>query len=130
MGNFPQPYPGQRSREEGARRDDDGYIGYIRELQRRDEGDHRQCRKRRDKPIVNPGQIAQAGATLQQHHQDHDQAAAEQSAPKQDGPGVIGKQPREERRRAPGDGGADDKGNAQAVLGAYLRHKAINPDWG
>jgi hypothetical protein len=132
MRDFPQPYPGQPGREERARRDDDGDIGYIRELQRRDEGDHRQCRKRRDQPAVDvdPDQIPQARAALQHYHQDHDQAAAEQSAPEQDGPGVVGQQPCEERRGAPGDGRGDDKGNAEAMLGANFRHQAINPDCG
>jgi hypothetical protein len=78
--------------------------------------------------FVHPGQIPQAGTTLQQQHDRHDHAAAEQSAPEQDGPGIIGKQPREERRGAPGDGGGDDEGNAQALLGARFRHQAINPD--
>ena len=35
---------------------------------------------------------------------------------------VVGKQPCEERRGAPGNGGGDDEGDAEAMLGARLRH--------
>ena len=72
--------------------------------------------------VLHPEQIAQAGAALQQHHDDGDQTPAEQPAPEQDGPGIERKQPREERRRAARDGGGDDEGNPEAMLGLRPGH--------
>ena len=141
MRDFAEPYPGERGGEEGTRRDDDGDVGYAGQLQGRDEREHGQRRKRRDQPAASshPGQLPQAGAALQQHHHGRDQSAAEQPAPEQDGPGIIGKQPREERRRAPGDGGRDDEGNAEAMLGrgaghlrcalAHIKSARASPHW-
>jgi hypothetical protein len=60
---------------------------------------------------------------LHQHQNGGDEDAAEQPAPEQDGPRVERQQPREKRRRAPGHGGGDDKGDARAVLRMGCRHR-------
>ena len=110
-------------REEGAGRYDDRDIGHAGELQRGDEGDHRQRRQRRDQPAVDVhlGQIPQAGTALQKHHRTMIMNPANSRA-RTGWSRVVGEQPREERRGAPEDGGGDDKGDAETMLGTRLGH--------
>ncbi|WLB25215.1 hypothetical protein QIH85_25450 [Bradyrhizobium japonicum] len=71
-----------------------------------------------------PGTTNCHSAARPLHHdeKDRDQAAREQAAPEQDGPGIERQQAREERRRAPGNCGGDDEGNAETAFRTRLPH--------
>jgi hypothetical protein len=109
---------GQRGGDEGLGGDDDRHVGDAGGLQRRNERHHAQRRERSDQPAASPQshEIAQPRPALDQQVKGRDQAAAEQATPEQDGPGVQGQQPREERGGAPGDGRRDHERNAEPAI--------------
>ena len=70
-------------------------------------------------------QIPQAGAALQQHHQRPRSGRRRTSRARTGWSRNCREAAGEERRGAPGDGGGDDEGYAEAMLGARLRHVGI-----
>ncbi|BBO06029.1 MULTISPECIES: hypothetical protein [Bradyrhizobium] len=68
------------------------------------------------------GSKREPGAALHHHEKHRDQAAGEQAAPEQNGPGIKRQKACEERRRAPGNRGGDDEGNAETAFRTRLPH--------
>jgi hypothetical protein len=121
---FAEPQPRQRSRNEGLGGDQHRHIHDLGHLKRGNERDHADRGQGRDEQAALPrhDQLPQRSAALHHDKKHADQAAREQAAPEQDGPGIERQEAREERRRAPGNCGSDDEGNAETAIRTRLPH--------